>query len=73
MVLTGGTPFQVDLMLRPGAKMSTHWPWLEKYARSSPMVDAPTVTASLEAAGENVHASRLSLISLASTLQKHNK
>ena len=32
--------------------MSTHLPWLEKYARSSPIVLAPTLIAFFEAAGE---------------------
>lgn len=44
--------FQIERMLRPGAKMSTHLPKLEKYARSSPMVEAPTVMAPTAAAGE---------------------
>lgn len=38
-------PVQVERMLRPGANTSTQVPQLLKYARSSPMVDAPTVTA----------------------------
>jgi hypothetical protein len=41
--------------------MSTQDPWLEKYARSSPRVDAPTVTAFSAAAGEYLQASLLSL------------
>ena len=40
-------PVQVDRMLSPGAKMSLHLPKLEKYARSSASVDAPTVIAFL--------------------------
>lgn len=45
----------------PGANTSTQGPWLEKYARSSPRVEAPTVTAFSAAAGELLHASLLSL------------
>ena len=45
-------PIYVERMFNPGAKTSTHFPWLEKYARSSPSVDAPTVTALADAAGE---------------------
>lgn len=53
IVLTLRFPeFQIERMLSPGAKMSTHLPWLEKYARSSEMVDAPTVMAPSAAAGE---------------------
>lgn len=45
-------PIQVERMLRPGAKISTHLPWLEKYARASARDEAPTVTAFSAAAGE---------------------
>ena len=47
-----GLPLKVDRMFKPGPNTSTHRPWLEKYARSSPRVDAPTVTAFSAAAGE---------------------
>lgn len=47
-----GLPLYVERMFKPGAKTSTHLPWLEKEARSSPSVEAPTVTAFSAAAGE---------------------
>jgi hypothetical protein len=45
----------------PGAKMSTQVPKLEKLARESDLVVAPTVIASLVRAGELPHAFALSL------------
>ena len=45
-----------DLMLEPGAKMSTTLPWLEKYERASVLVDEPTVIAWLTRAGEKFEA-----------------
>ena len=40
------------VMREPGAKMSTHRPWLEKEERPSDEVVEPTVTASGAEAGE---------------------
>ena len=44
-------PIQVEVMLNPGAKISLHFPKLEKDARLSLGVDAPT-TIALEETGE---------------------
>ena len=54
-------PIHVLLMSKPGAKMSTHLPWLEKTAMESSMVEAPTVIGREAAAGEYSHAFSLSL------------
>ena len=51
--------FQDDVMLLPGAKMSTHVPKLENEARASVMVVAPTVIAFATRAGDCVQASVL--------------
>jgi hypothetical protein len=52
-------PIQVLVMPRPGAKTSTILPKLENDARVSVIVDAPTVTAEGERAGEVLAASTL--------------
>ena len=49
------------MMTSPGAKISTHGPQLEKYARSSRMLVAPTVTAVGSRAGLCPQASALLL------------
>src|SRR5262245_57066743 len=62
IVLLSASPvFQDEVMLWPGAKMSTHPPKLENEARASVLVVAPTVMASAARAGEVLHASLLSL------------
>ena len=48
----------VEVIDCPGANMSTHVPVLEKLARESADVDAPTVIAVSSPAGEKLHASR---------------
>jgi len=48
---------QALMTLRPGAKMSTTEPKLEKEALASRMVEAPTVTAPEARAGEVLRAS----------------
>ncbi len=50
-------PIQADVMLLPGAKMSTQVPMLEKLDRASVLVVEPTVMASCVRAGELLHAS----------------
>src|SRR4029434_10411142 len=52
---------QVDLMLEPGAKMSTQVPKLEKDDRASLLVVEPTVMAAGTRAGEEVQAVALEL------------
>jgi hypothetical protein len=47
---------QADLMLDPGAKMSTTLPKFEKDDRASELVDEPTVMAALTRAGEKLEA-----------------
>jgi hypothetical protein len=44
--------YQADWMLEPGAKTSTTLPTFENDDRASPLVDDPTVIASLTLAGE---------------------
>jgi hypothetical protein len=53
--------FNAEVMLLPGAKMSTQAPKLEKDERASALVVAPTVIAVGSLAGEKLHASRFSL------------
>ena len=48
-----------DVMLEPGAKMSTHVPKFENDARASVEVVAPTVSAFATRAGEELHALRV--------------
>ena len=48
--------FQDDVMLEPGAKMSTQVPKLENDERASVFVVAPTVFAEATRAGELLHA-----------------
>src|SRR6476620_547317 len=48
--------FQDEVMLLPGAKMSRHVPKLEKEARASVFVVAPTVFAVATRAGDELHA-----------------
>ena len=48
--------FQDEVMLLPGAKMSRHVPKLEKDARASVLVVAPTVFAAGTRAGDELHA-----------------
>ena len=45
-------PIHADLMLVPGANMSTQFPKLEKVARQSLLSVAPTVMATAVLAGE---------------------
>jgi hypothetical protein len=45
-------PLYADEMLEPGAKMSRHFPWLEKDERVSFEAVAPTVMAEGALAGE---------------------
>lgn len=54
-------PMNAEVMLCPGAKMSTHVPQLENDARLSTEVDAATVMASGALAGDRVHAFEFSL------------
>lgn len=58
--LTVSLSFQVLITFNPGAKMSTTDPKLEKDARSSVIVVAPTVITSETRAGEVLMASALS-------------
>src|ERR1041385_248768 len=51
--------FQDDVMLLPGAQMSTHVPKFENEARASVIVVAPTVIALATSAGDVVQASTL--------------
>jgi hypothetical protein len=51
--------FQADIMLDPGANISTTLPKFEDDDRASLIVDAPTVIASDTRAGEELAASRL--------------
>ena len=53
--------FQAEVMLEPGAKMSTQVPKLENEARASVLVVAPTVIAAATRAGEVLHALALEL------------
>ena len=53
--------FQDEVMLEPGAKMSTHVPKLEKDERASVIVVDPTVIALGSRAGEELQASALLL------------
>ena len=53
--------FQDEVMLEPGAKMSTQVPKLENEERASVLVVAPTVLADETRAGDAVHASALEL------------
>jgi hypothetical protein len=48
--------FQDDVMLEPGAKMSTHVPKFENEERASVLVVEPTVFAAATRAGEELHA-----------------
>ena len=52
LLVAWSDPIQTLVISRPGAKTSTHLPKFEKLARSSVMVEAPTVMASSLAAGE---------------------
>ena len=52
---------QAEVMLEPGAKMSTHVPKLENEERASVLVVAPTVTALATRAGDELHAFALEL------------
>jgi hypothetical protein len=45
-----------EVMLEPGAKMSTHVPKLENDERASVLVVAPTVFAAAARAGDELHA-----------------
>ena len=54
-------PIQAEVMLLPGAKMSTQLPKFEKDERASFWVVEPTVIASGVRAGEPLHALALSL------------
>jgi hypothetical protein len=45
-------PIHADKISLPGANTSTHWPTFENQARSSSIVEAPTVIAFSDAAGE---------------------
>ena len=47
---------QAEVMLEPGAKMSTHVPKLENEERASVLVVDPTVTALGTRAGDELHA-----------------
>ena len=53
--------FQDEVMLEPGAKISTHVPKLEKDERASVIVVDPTVIALGSRAGEELQASALLL------------
>jgi len=48
--------FHADVMLEPGAKMSTHVPKLENDERASVLVVAPTVLAEATRAGDELQA-----------------
>ena len=52
MALAVDDPIQAEVMLEPGAKMSTHGPKLENDDLASADVVAPTVTASGSPAGD---------------------
>src|SRR5215212_5854683 len=52
---------QAEVMLEPGATMSTHVPKFEKLERASLLVVEPTVMAAPTRAGEEPHASALLL------------
>jgi hypothetical protein len=53
--------FQVEVMLEPGAKMSTQVPKFENEERASVMVVEPTVSAAATRAGDELHALALLL------------
>jgi hypothetical protein len=48
--------FHADVMLEPGAKMSTHVPKFENEERASLLVVEPTVLAEATRAGDALHA-----------------
>jgi len=53
--------YHAEVMLDPGAKISRHVPKFEKDERASVFVVEPTVMAAAARAGEELHASALSL------------
>src|SRR5690606_12065031 len=59
---------RADVMLLPGAKMSTQLPQFEKLDRESLEVDEPTVIASATRAGDTLHAFWFSLPAATTTV-----
>ena len=60
--------FQVEVTFKPGAKISTGAPKLEKTALASLIVEAPTVITSLTRAGEVFFESLLSFPAATTTV-----
>jgi hypothetical protein len=60
LVATFEEPIHADVMLEPGANMSTQLPWLLNDDSMSELVVEPTVITVGSDAGEKVHASTLS-------------